>query len=260
MNSPARPLLKCRRRPSRQRRRRGGEESSSTNQEANLRNGTAPQRRHSSERLARPSIGRHGGSYERSKLVGPGLSRGARQGCRRQRLPRMEPGHLQCRQRARSRPEAQGRAGASKQEGQRWPGTKPLTAYWMHDVIRISEPLTIGKHAWRLVQYRGLGEPLHCHRRGDQDWPVRRDACDLRRLRVAAPRRAIRGLATSPGLAEGTTSTMDSIAACPAACASSTPHAHGLTPPHADGTGTQASHGNNEGEGPTGAAPTGAAR
>ena len=28
--------------------------------------------------------------------------------------------------------------------------TKPLTAYWMHDVIRISEPLTIGKHAWRL--------------------------------------------------------------------------------------------------------------
>ena len=31
---------------------------------------------------------------------------------------------------------------------------KPLTAYWMHDVIRISEPLTIGKHAWRLVQYR----------------------------------------------------------------------------------------------------------
>ena len=34
--------------------------------------------------------------------------------------------------------------------------TKPLTAYWMHDVIRISEPLTIGKHAWRLVQYRGL--------------------------------------------------------------------------------------------------------
>ena len=34
--------------------------------------------------------------------------------------------------------------------------TKPLTAYWMHDVIRISEPLTIGKHARRLVQYRGL--------------------------------------------------------------------------------------------------------
>ena len=24
----------------------------------------------------------------------------------------------------------------------------------MHDVIRISEPMTIGKHAWRLVQYR----------------------------------------------------------------------------------------------------------
>ena len=31
--------------------------------------------------------------------------------------------------------------------------TKPLTAYWMHDVIRISEPLTIGKHAWRLVRW-----------------------------------------------------------------------------------------------------------
>ena len=31
---------------------------------------------------------------------------------------------------------------------------KTLTAYWMHDVIGISEPITIGKHAWRLVQYR----------------------------------------------------------------------------------------------------------
>ena len=31
---------------------------------------------------------------------------------------------------------------------------KPLTAYWMHEVIRISEPMTIGKHAWRLMQYR----------------------------------------------------------------------------------------------------------
>ena len=30
---------------------------------------------------------------------------------------------------------------------------KRLTAYWMKDVIRISEPRTIGKHAWRLVKY-----------------------------------------------------------------------------------------------------------
>ena len=31
---------------------------------------------------------------------------------------------------------------------------KPLTAYWMHDVVRISEPMTIGKHVCRLVRYR----------------------------------------------------------------------------------------------------------
>ena len=33
--------------------------------------------------------------------------------------------------------------------------TKPLTAYSMHDVIRICEPSATGKQAWRLVQYRG---------------------------------------------------------------------------------------------------------
>ena len=36
------------------------------------------------------------------------LSRGARQACRRQRLPGMEPGYLLCRRRARSRPEGEG--------------------------------------------------------------------------------------------------------------------------------------------------------
>ena len=98
--------------------------------------------------VARPSIGRHGGSCERSKLVGPGLSRGARKACRRQRLPGMEPGHLHGRRRARSRPEGARTAGTSKQVGA-MAETKPLTAYWMHDVIQISEPMTIGKHAWR---------------------------------------------------------------------------------------------------------------
>ena len=79
--------------------------------------------------------------------------------------------------------------------------TKPLTAYWMHDVIRISEPSTIGKHAWRLVQYRGLENRYvidEATRIGrfvempaifvDYEW---REA-----------RRAIRGLATGPRLAE----------------------------------------------------------
>ena len=35
------------------------------------------------------------------------------------------------------------------------PQPKQLTAYWMEEIIRISEPYTIGKHVWRLVQYRG---------------------------------------------------------------------------------------------------------
>ena len=35
---------------------------------------------------------------------------------------------------------AQGRAGAKQTGGPAMAGTKPLTAYWMHDVIRISEP------------------------------------------------------------------------------------------------------------------------
>ena len=79
--------------------------------------------------------------------------------------------------------------------------TKPLTAYWMHDVIRISEPLTIGKHAWRLVQYRGLENRYVI----DEATGIRRHVetpRNLRRLRVAAARRAIRGLATGPRLAE----------------------------------------------------------
>ena len=105
--------------------------------------------------VARPAVGRHGGSCERSKLVGPGLSRGARQACRRQGLRGMEPGHLRCRRRARSRPEGARTRRRKQTGGPAMAETKPLTAYWMHDVIRISEPLTIGKHAWRLVQYRG---------------------------------------------------------------------------------------------------------
>ena len=33
----------------------------------------------------------------------------------------------------------------------------PRNAYWMHDVLRVSEPITIGRHAWRLVHYRKMG-------------------------------------------------------------------------------------------------------
>ena len=35
--------------------------------------------------------------------------------------------------------------------------SKHDSAYWMEDIIRISEPYKIGKHEWRLVQYRGTG-------------------------------------------------------------------------------------------------------
>ena len=131
--------------------------------------------------------------------------------------------------------------------------TKPLTtAYWMHDVIRISEPLTIGKHAWRLVQYRGLenryvideatriGQVVEMPaifvdyewRRLDErfeDWRQARDwpKYDFNDGQHRGLPRSLRKL----------------YDACP--------WAH---PPHADGTGTQASHGDTEGEGPTGAA------
>lgn len=36
-----------------------------------------------------------------------------------------------------------------------------LTAYWMHDILQISEPITIDRHAWRLVQYREVGGGGH---------------------------------------------------------------------------------------------------
>lgn len=32
------------------------------------------------------------------------------------------------------------------------------SAYWMEEIIRISEPYRIGKHEWRLVQYRKHGK------------------------------------------------------------------------------------------------------
>ena len=34
---------------------------------------------------------------------------------------------------------------------------KSDSAYWMEDIIRISDPYKIGKHEWRLVKYRGTG-------------------------------------------------------------------------------------------------------
>ena len=130
--------------------------------------------------------------------------------------------------------------------------TKPLTAYWMHDVIRISEPLSIGKHAWRLVQYRGsesrytvdetTGIGRHVEmpaifvdyewRRLDErfeDWRQARDwpKYDFNDGQHRGLPRSLRKL----------------YDACP--------WAH---PAQADGTGTQASHRDNEGEGPTGAA------
>ena len=180
--------------------------------------------------VARPSVGRHGGSCERSKLVGPGLSRGARQGCRRQGLPGMEPGHLRCRRRARSRPEGARTRRRKQTGGPAMAETKPLTAYWMHDVIRISEPLTIGKHAWRLVQYRGSREPLHSSTR-------RPELAGSSRCPRSSPTTSGGGstsdsrIGDRPGIGRSTISTMDSIAACRAACASSTTHARGPTRP-----------------------------
>lgn len=34
------------------------------------------------------------------------------------------------------------------------PEPNDYTSYWMKAILRISEPMTIGKHEWRLVQYR----------------------------------------------------------------------------------------------------------
>ena len=34
---------------------------------------------------------------------------------------------------------------------------KSDSAYWMEDIIGISDPYKIGKHEWRLVKYRGTG-------------------------------------------------------------------------------------------------------
>ena len=34
------------------------------------------------------------------------------------------------------------------------PATR-VSAFWMKDIIRISDPMRIGKHEWRLVLYRG---------------------------------------------------------------------------------------------------------
>ena len=102
---------------------------------------------------ARPSVGRCGeapGARSSAGLDGPGAQ--VKDGPR----PRVgkwsrgtsgvggEPDH---------RPPRETSAGAGTREGA-MAEPKPLTAYWMHDVIRISEPMTIGKHAWRLVQYR----------------------------------------------------------------------------------------------------------
>ena len=92
------------------------------------------------QRTGRREHRRHG-----MKLVGPGLSRGARKACRRQRLPGMEPGHLQGRRRARNQPEGARTRRRKQTGGPAMVETKPLTAYWMHDVIRISEPRTIRK-------------------------------------------------------------------------------------------------------------------
>ena len=119
--------LKCRRRL---RRPRGGPGRGKRQHEPLKKTsgpGRRPNRWRTSRRVARPSVGRHGGSYERSKLVGPGLSRGARQGCRRQWLRGMEARPVVCRRRARSQPEG-ACTRRHKQTGRRaMAETKPLT-------------------------------------------------------------------------------------------------------------------------------------
>ena len=132
--------------------------------------------------------------------------------------------------------------------------TKPLTAYWMHDVIRISEPKTIGKHAWRLVQYRGVENRYvidEATRIGrlvemptifvDYEWQRLGERFEDWRQARDWPKYDFND-GQHRGLPRNLRKLYD---ACP--------WAH---PPHADGTGTgtQASHGDNEGEGPTGAA------
>ena len=181
-----RARLKCRRRLRRPRRGPGRGRRQQETLKKTSEPGMRPKRWRPSRRVARPSIGRHGGSYERSKLVGPGTVPG--------RTTRMPPakGYRESKRdtcgvgaEPEARPEGARTAGRKEQEGQRWPRRSSSQRTGCTTSSRISEPLTIGKHAWRLVQYRGLENPLR-HRRGDQDWRVRRDARDLRRLRVAA--------------------------------------------------------------------------
>ena len=115
------PPLKCRRRLRRPRRGPGRRRRQHEPLNKTSGPGRRPNRWRASRRVARPSVGRHGGSCERSKLVGPGLSRGARQECRRQRLRGMEPRHVVCRRRARSRPEGACTRRHKQTGAQRWP-------------------------------------------------------------------------------------------------------------------------------------------
>lgn len=80
----------------------------------------------------------------------------------------------------------------------------PRNAYWFHDVLRVSEPIVIDGHRWRLVQYRKMGSGRRAEPRVyvDYDWQKPTDllqrwhqACDwpgalppgLRALHDACP-------------------------------------------------------------------------
>ena len=63
----------------------------------------------------------------------------------------------------------------------------PLTSYWMHDVIRVSESLTIDEHAWRLVQYGRVGRG-----RRDETSASSREACASSTTSARGPSRPMR--------------------------------------------------------------------
>ena len=163
----------------------------------------------------------------------------------------MEPGYRPCRRRGRSRPEDARTAGA---KNRRASDGRDETAHSVLDARRhpnLRAP-DHRKHAWRLVQYRGLenryvideatrvGQVVETPaifvdyewRRLDERFEDWRQARDWPKYNFNDGQHR--------GLPRGLRKLYE---ACP--------WAH---PPHTDGTGTQASHGDNEGEGPTGAA------
>ena len=165
------------------------------------------------------------GSSERSVLVGPGLSRGAGEECRDERSAGMELRHLRRRRRARDRLEG---AGRGWQEGcLGMAETKPLTAYAMHEVLRISQPLVMGSThgGWCSTETHRVATSLTRRREsGSSSKPPPSSSTTSGDASTSGSNTGVR---PEPGRA--TTSTTGSTGDCRAHCASSTRRVRGPT-------------------------------